>query len=72
MVWSNRAKNVSARETKGQEISKTNGHVIRIDDHNYKVKSQSSDSQYDVLNGELGWICSSHDHIYRGVKCKHI
>jgi transposase-like protein len=72
MVWSNRAKNVSARETKGQEIAKTNGHVIRIDDYTYRVKSQSSDNEYDVLNGELGWICSCHDHIYRGVKCKHI
>jgi putative transposase len=73
MVGINRAKKFSHREEKGQAIAKTNGHVIRIDEHAYKVKSQSSDGEeYDVLNTELGFICSCSDHIFRGVKCKHI
>jgi transposase-like protein len=72
MVYTNRA-NKFSREQKGQAIAKTNGRVSRIDEHTYKVKSQSSNGeQYDVLNTELGFICSCSDHIFRGVKCKHI
>ena len=36
------------------------------------MKSQSRNGKYEVLNTSLGWKCSCPDHIYRGVKCKHI
>ena len=59
------------REQKGLEIAKLN-HIERLDNSTYKVKSQSNNGEYEVLNSEVGWICSCPDHIYRGVKCKHI
>jgi putative transposase len=72
MVYTNSANKFSLRMKKGQSIAKLNGQIKRIDEHSYRVKSQSSDNEYDVLNTELGFICSCGDHIYRGVKCKHI
>lgn len=72
MVYPNLTNKVSAREARGQVIAKSDGHIRRIDEHAYKVRSQSSDDEYDILNTELGYICSCCDHIYRGVKCKHI
>lgn len=60
------------RLQRGKEIANKPNQITRIDDHTYKVKSQSTDNEYEVLNTELGLICSCCDHIYRGVKCKHI
>lgn len=61
----------NAREEKGESIAKL-GQVRRSDDGSYFVKSQSSKGEYQVMYGEVGWICSCCDHIYRGVQCKHI
>jgi putative transposase len=72
MGYVNQANKYSVREQKGQAIAQLNGQVKRIDEHSYRVKSQSTGTEYDVLNTELGWICSCSDHIYRGIKCKHI
>jgi transposase-like protein len=63
---------VNLREQKGQSIAQIDGSVRRIDDHTYRVKSQSTDQEYDIISTELGFICSCCDHIYRGAKCKHI
>lgn len=60
-----------AREEKGQNIAKL-GQVRREIDGTYRVKSQSGNGEYQVMYGEIGWICSCCDHIYRGVQCKHI
>jgi transposase-like protein len=60
------------RLQKGEEIANKPNQIERIDDKTYKVKSQSSDFQYDVVHSEIGWICSCPDHMYRGVTCKHI
>lgn len=60
------------REQKGLEIANLNGQIQRIDDYTYKVKSQANNREYEILNSEVGWICSCPDHIYRGMKCKHI
>jgi len=60
------------REQRGLEIANLNGQIERIDDTTYKVKSQSNHGEYEVLRSEVGWICECPDHIYRGVKCKHI
>jgi putative transposase len=62
-----------ARQQKGQAIASQDGCIKRIDEHSYKVKSQSGNGAYDVIAGELGWLCSCPDHIYRHhQKCKHI
>jgi len=60
------------REQKSLEIAQISDQVKRIDTDSYKVKSQSGNGEYEVLNSELGWMCSCPDHIYRGVRCKHI
>jgi hypothetical protein len=46
--------------------------IKRTDANTYEVKSQSGHGVYEVLKGSLGWICQCPDHIYRGVKCKHV
>jgi transposase-like protein len=46
--------------------------IKRIDINEYQVNSQSGNGVYDVLSTESGWICSCPDHVYRGVKCKHV
>lgn len=63
---------INARRLKGQTIAQLNNQVRRIDEHSYTVKSQSGNGDYQVFAGELGWLCSCADHIYRGQKCKHI
>jgi hypothetical protein len=60
------------RKEKGQTIALTYDQVKRIDGCCYKVKSQSGNGEYDILDTEIGLSCSCHDHIYRHVKCKHI
>jgi hypothetical protein len=61
-----------AMHAKAQSIAKLDGCVKRIDEHTYTVKSQSGKGEYDVISTELGFRCSCPDHVYRGVKCKHI
>ena len=47
--------------------------VKRINDTSYVVSSQSGNgSSYNVNATDIGWNCSCPDHVYRGVKCKHI
>jgi hypothetical protein len=42
------------REHKGQAIAHLQGSVNRIDEHTYKVKSQSdNDKEYDIISSEL-------------------
>ncbi len=60
-----------AREERGRAIAQS-GHIQRIDDHAYKVNSQSGNGVYDVLFVEKGWKCSCPDYSQRAVKCKHI
>jgi len=65
------AQTTITRQEKGQAIAQN--HIKRIDANSYQVKSQSANGDYyKVIAGELGWLCSCPDHMYRGVKCKHI
>ncbi len=61
-----------ARVMRGQEISKSEGQISRLDGHTYQVKSQAGNGLYTVVKGSRDWRCSCPDHIYREVKCKHI
>jgi putative transposase len=61
------------RHTKGESIAKLEGSIKKIDEHTYKVKSQSdNDKEYDVVSTEIGFKCSCPDHSFRGIRCKHI
>jgi transposase-like protein len=61
------------REKQGRIIAQMSGSIKRISDISYVVDSQSGNgSSYNVNATELGWNCSCPDHLYGGVKCKHI
>jgi len=60
------------RMMKGREIRADLGSIRRITSDSYKVKSQSSDTYYNVENTAIGWKCNCPDHRFRGAKCKHI
>jgi putative transposase len=57
---------------KGQTIAEVESNVRRIDQNEYRVKSQSGNGEYQVLSTELGWTCACPDFIHREQKCKHI
>jgi transposase-like protein len=63
---------MNGREQRGMEIAQQENQIRRIDANTYEVNSQSSHSKYEVLKTSPGWMCQCPDHIYRGVKCKHI
>jgi len=62
----------TTRQERGQQIAKHQNQIKRIDENTYEVLSQSGHGKYEVLNTSMGWMCQCLDHIYRGVKCKHI
>ncbi len=57
------------REESGKLLQ---NNVKRINDSNYKVKSLSRNEIYRIIATSIGWVCSCADHMFRGVKCKHI
>jgi len=60
------------RELRGKAIMEVPNQITRLSDNLYRVKSQSNGGEYRVKNDLVGWSCSCPDHIYRGVKCKHM
>lgn len=61
------------RQEKGKEIAlNPNQQILRLNDYTYKVKSQTTKREYDVIHTESGWICSCPDHTFRKICCKHV
>ena len=57
----------------GRKIAENpNVQILRLNDHHYTVKSQTTNRKYDVLATESGFICNCSDHIFRKICCKHI
>ncbi len=66
-------KQTQTRELKALTIVGQSDQIKRINTVTYKVKSQSSDTWYDVVHEyKQGWNCSCPDHTFRHVECKHI
>lgn len=63
--------NTNNREQKGITIANSNM-IKKIDDHTYRVKSQTGNGEYEVISTESGFVCSCPDSMYRNVKCKHV
>ena len=63
---------MNQREEKGKNIAEKQDQIKRIDSNHYKVKSQSSNNEYDVISMESGFSCSCPDHQFKKVCCKHI
>ncbi len=59
------------RLARGEAIAKVESNVRRIDQNEYRVRSQSGNWEYVVLRTELGWNCSCPDFQFRALKCKH-
>ncbi len=57
------------REESGRQLQHN---VKRFDERNYQIKSLTRDEIYKILITSIGWVCSCADHMFRGVKCKHI
>jgi putative transposase len=68
----NNMQTVGTRESRGKAIAEMGNQIERIDEHSYKVKSQTSNVIYNVKSTEIGWKCSCLDHTTKGLKCKHI
>jgi transposase len=61
-----------SREERGKAIANNSGHVKQVNDHSFKVKSQSGKGVYEVKATPNGMTCTCPDFVYRGGKCKHI
>ena len=59
------------REIRGKAIAE-NGNVKKVNDHSFKVKSQSGKGAYEVKATPNGMTCTCPDFVYRGGRCKHI
>jgi putative transposase len=66
------SKQLIYRKEQGRIIAQMNGSVERISDKSYTVSSHSGNGSYNVNATEIGWNCSCPDHVYRGLKCKHV
>ena len=63
------SKQLVNREELGKQLQ---NHVQRIDDKTYCIKSLTSNKIYEIVSTGLGFVCSCPDHMFRGIKCKHI
>ncbi|RQW78554.1 MAG: transposase [Methanothrix sp.] len=64
-------KSPTSREKRGKEICIA-GHVRKVNDHTFKIKSQSGNGFYDVKVTAKGTTCTCPDFVYHGGMCKHI
>ena len=60
------------REVKGKAIAEQGDQIKKVNDHSFKVKSQSGSKVYEVKTTPNGMTCDCPDFVYRGGKCKHI
>ena len=61
-----------AREVRGKSIADQGNQIKKVNDHSFKVKSQSGSGFYEVKATPNGMTCDCPDFVYRGGKCKHI
>jgi hypothetical protein len=66
------SKQLIDRKEQGRMIAEMSGSVKRNSETSYTVNSQSGNGSYNINATEIGWNCSCPDHVYRGVKCKHV
>lgn len=63
------SKQLVNREELGKQLQ---NHVQRIDDKTYCIQSLTSNKIYEIVSTSLGFVCSCPDHMFKGIKCKHI
>lgn len=62
----------NSRQLRGKAIYEENNQIKRLGSETYRVKSQNDNEEYEVIKTDSDWMCSSPDHTFRHVKCKHI
>jgi len=62
----------NSREIKGKAIAEHGNQIKKVNEHSFKVKSQSGSGFYEVMTTPNGMTCTCPDFVYRGGKCKHI
>jgi len=60
------------RDVRGKAIADQGNQIKKVNDHSFKVKSQSGSGFYEVKETKSGMTCDCPDFVYRGGKCKHI
>lgn len=63
---------LTLREQRGKAIANQGNQIKKVNDHSFKVKSQSGNGSYQVKATPNGMTCDCPDFVYRGGKCKHI
>jgi hypothetical protein len=63
---------IGTREGRGKVIASQGDQIKKVNDHQFKVKSQSGNGYYDVKETNSGMTCTCQDFAKRGGKCKHI
>ncbi|MCK9568477.1 transposase [Candidatus Pacearchaeota archaeon] len=63
---------LTLREKRGKAIANQGDQIKKVNDHSFKVKSQSGSNVYEVKATPNGMTCTCPDFVYRGGKCKHI
>jgi len=63
---------VGTREERGKAIASQPDQIKKVNDHAFKVKSQSGSGYYEVKETQYGMTCTCKDFQNRGGKCKHI
>jgi len=63
---------LDSREVRGKAIAEQGDQIKKVNDHSFKVKSQSGSKVYEVKTTPNGMTCDCPDFVYRGGKCKHI
>lgn len=59
------------REEKGKQIASRHD-LIRVRDNFFRVRSQTTKREYNVVKLDNYWDCDCPDHRFRHVCCKHI
>lgn len=62
--------NTNPRQERGIEIAKRHD-LIRVSDYHYRVHSQTTNREYDVIKVADKWQCNCADATFRKVCCKH-
>ena len=65
-------KSLNFREIRDKAIANQDDQIKKVNDHSFKVKSQSGSKVYEVKATPNGMTCTCPDFVYRGGKCQHI
>jgi transposase len=63
---------VGTREERGKAIASQPDQIKKVNDHAFRVKSQSGNGYYDVKETTHGMTCTCKDFQNHGGRCKHI